>query len=64
MPTFDYYAIRVDDDEEKSFMGGVVRARTRWEAEEKLREKGLKPTSLKRTKGLMALLKWFDADIT
>lgn len=63
MPIFDYYAIRVDDDEEKSFVGGIIIARSRWEAKEKLRDRGLKPTSLKRARGIMGLLKWFDADI-
>nr|HDM59126.1 hypothetical protein [Bacillota bacterium] len=63
MPTYDYYAIRIDDDEEKSFVGGIVVARSRWEAKEKFRARGLKPTTLKQARGIMALLKWFDADI-
>ena len=63
MPIFDYYAIRADAKEEKSFVGGIVVAKSRWEAKEKLREKGLKLTSLSRARGIMGLLKWFDADI-
>ena len=63
MPTFEYHAIRAEGDEEKSFVGGVVVARSRQEAKEKLRELGLKATMLKKARGLMGLLKWFDADI-
>jgi type II secretory pathway component PulF len=63
MPTFEYHAIRTDDDEEKSFVGGVVVARSRSEAKEKLRERGLKATMLKQARGVLGLFRWFDADI-
>ena len=63
MPTFEYHAIRTDDDEEKSFVGGVVVARSRSEAKEKLRERGLKATMLKQAKGVLGILRWFEADI-
>ncbi|MBZ0289220.1 MAG: hypothetical protein K8I30_16490 [Anaerolineae bacterium] len=63
MPTFEYHAIRAEGDEEKSFEGGVIIARDRHEAKEKLRERGLKATMLKKARGLMALVKWLDADI-
>lgn len=63
MPTFEYHAIRTEDDEEKSFVGGVVVARSRSEAKQKLRERGLKATMLKQAKGVMSLFRWFDADI-
>jgi type II secretory pathway component PulF len=63
MPTFEYHAIRTEDDEEKSFVGGVVIARSRSEAKQKLRERGLKATMLKQAKGVMGLFRWFDADI-
>ena len=63
MPTFEYHAIRAEGDEEKSFAGGVVVAKSRHEAKEKLRELGLKATMLKKARGVMALLKWLDADI-
>jgi type II secretory pathway component PulF len=63
MPTFEYHAIRADGDEEKSFVGGVVIAKDRHDAKQKLREKGLKATMLRQARGLMALIKWFDADI-
>ena len=63
MPTYEYHAIRAEGDEEKSFVGGVVVAKSRHEAKEKLRKQGLKATMLKQAKGIMALLKWFDADI-
>lgn len=63
MPTFEYHAIRTDDQEEKSFMGGVVVARTRAQAKQKLRQQGLKATMLKRARGLIGLLRWLDADI-
>ena len=63
MPTYEYHAIRAEGNEEKSFVGGVVVARSRHEAKEKLRQRGLKATMLKRAKGVMALLRWFDADI-
>ena len=33
------------------------------EAKEKLRQHGLKATMLRQAKGIMAVLKWFDADI-
>jgi hypothetical protein len=63
MPTYEYHAIRAEGDEEKSFVGGVVIARSRHEAKEKLRQHGLKATMLRQAKGIMAVLKWFDADI-
>lgn len=63
MPTFEYHAIRAEGDEEKSFVGGVIVAKSRHDAKEKLRQKGLKATMLRQAKGIMALLKWFDADI-
>ncbi|HIJ74267.1 MAG TPA: hypothetical protein HPP83_09220 [Candidatus Hydrogenedentes bacterium] len=63
MPTFEYHAIRAEGDEEKSFVGGAVIAKSRHEAKVKLREQGLKATMLKRARGMMAVLRWFDADI-
>ena len=63
MPTFEYHAIRTDDQEEKSFVGGVVVARSRSEAKQKLRDQGLKATLLKRARGLIGLIRWLDADI-
>ncbi len=63
MAAFEYHAIRAEGDEEKSFVGGVVRAKSRHEAKAKLRKRGLKATMLKRARGLMGLVKWFDADI-
>ena len=38
-------------------------AKSRHEAKEKLRELGLKATMLKKARGIMAVLKWFEADI-
>ncbi len=63
MPTYEYHAIRAEGEEEKSFVGGVVIAKSRHEAKEKLRQQGLKATMLRQAKGIMAFLKWFDADI-
>lgn len=63
MPTYEYHAIRAEGEEEKSFVGGVVVARTREEAKEKLRQQGLKATMLKQARGVNALIKWLDADI-
>lgn len=63
MPTYEYHAIRAEGDEEKSFIGGVLVAKSRQEAKEKLRERGLKATMLKKARGLMGLVKWLDADI-
>jgi type II secretory pathway component PulF len=63
MPTYEYHAIRAEGDAEKSFTGGVVIARSRQEAKKKLREIGLKATMLKQARGVMAVLKWFEADI-
>jgi type II secretory pathway component PulF len=63
MPTFEYHAIRAEGDEEKSFVGGVVVAKSRHDAKEKLRERGLKATMLKQARGVMAVLRWFEADI-
>jgi len=63
MPTYEYHAIRAEGEEEKSFVGGVVIAKSRHEAKEKLRQQGLKATMLRQAKGIMAFLRWFDADI-
>lgn len=63
MPTFEYHAIRAEGDEEKSFVGGVIVAKSRHEAKEKLRQQGLKATMLTQARGVMALIKWFEADI-
>ena len=63
MPTYEYHAIRAEGDEEKSFIGGVVIAKSRHDAKEKLRQQGLKATMLRQAKGIMAVLKWLDADI-
>ena len=67
MPTFEYHAIRAegaaDGQEEKSFVGGVVIAKSRHDAKEKLRQQGLKATMLRQAKGMMAVIKWLDADI-
>ncbi len=63
MPTYEYHAIRAEGDEEKSFVGGVVIARDRRDAKEKLRREGLKATMLRQARGLMAIIKYFDADI-
>ncbi len=62
MAIYEYHAIRTEGDYEKSFIGGVVVAKNRQEAKVKLRQKGLKATMLRRSRGLMAVLKWFDAD--
>ena len=62
MATFEYHAIRAEGDDARSFIGGVVVAKSRSEAKEKLRQQGLKATRLRRAKGVMALLRWFDAD--
>jgi len=63
MPTYEYHAIRAEGHGEKSFTGGVVVARSRHEAKEKLRQQGLKATMLSQAKGVNALIKWFEADI-
>ena len=69
MPTFEYNAIRTETQEdvrertEKSFVGGVIVAKSRKDAKAKLRQHGLKATMLSQTKGVMALIKWFEADI-
>jgi type II secretory pathway component PulF len=63
MPTYEYHAIRAEGDEEKSFVGGVVIAKDRRDAKEKLRREGLKATMLRQARGLMAIIKYFDADI-
>ncbi len=63
MPTYEYHAIRAEGDDEKSFVGGVVIAKSRKDAKEKLRYRGLKATMLRRAKGVVGLLRWFDADI-
>ena len=57
MPTFDYHAIRAEGDEEKSFVGGIVVARSRQEAKEKLRERGLSAILALGNRGLKAQLK-------
>ncbi|HOZ46980.1 MAG TPA: hypothetical protein PLO37_16720 [Candidatus Hydrogenedentes bacterium] len=63
MPAYDFHAIRAEDHEEKSFIGGVVVARSRQEAKEKLRQQGLKATMLSQAHGIMAVVKWIEADI-
>ncbi len=63
MATFEYHAIRAEGDDEKSFVGGVVIAKDRHDAKQKLRGQGLKATMLKQARGVMAVLKWLDADI-
>lgn len=63
MPTYEYHAIRAEGDDEKSFTGGVVVAKSRQEAKDKLRDLGLKATMLRRAKGVVGLLRWFEADI-
>ena len=63
MPVYEYHAIRAEGEEEKSFVGGVIVAKSRHDAKQKLRERGLKATMLKRSKGMMSILKRFDADI-
>lgn len=66
MPTYEYHAIRAEgqgENLEKSFIGGVVVAPDRKAAKEKLRIRGLKPTMLRRARGLVGLLRWFEADI-
>ncbi len=63
MPTYEYHAIRAEGAEDKSFIGGIVVAKDRHDAKEKLREQGLKATMLKRARGIMAVIKWLDADI-
>lgn len=63
MPTFEYHAIRAEGDVEKSFIGGVIVAKDREEAKQKLRERGLKATMLRQSKGVMGVLRWFEADI-
>ena len=65
MPTYEYHAIRAEGDnhDEKSFVGGVIVARDRHDAKAKLRTQGLKATMLKKARGIMAVIKWLDADI-
>jgi type II secretory pathway component PulF len=63
MAAYDYHAIRAEGFGEKSFVGGVVIAKTRSEAKDKLRQQGLKATKLKQARGIMAWVKWFDADV-
>lgn len=63
MATYEYHAIRAEGDDEKSFVGGVVVARDRHEAKAKLREQGLKATMLRKARGILAVIKWLDADI-
>ena len=63
MPTYEYHAIRAEGDDEKSFVGGAVVAKDRHDAKAKLRTQGLKATMLKKARGIMAVIKWLDADI-
>lgn len=63
MPTYEYHAIRAEGDVEKSFVGGAVVAKSRQDAKEKLRERGLKATMLRQAKGIVGWVRWFDADI-
>lgn len=67
MAVYEYHAIRIqkvdENDYEKSIVGGVVLAKNRQEAKDKLRKRGLKATMLKRSRGLLALIKWLDADV-
>ncbi len=63
MPAYEYHAIRAEGDEEKSFVGGVLIANDRHEAKEKLRQRGLRATMLKQARGVMGILRWFEADI-
>ena len=63
MLTYEYHAIRAEGDDEKSFIGGVVVAHSRKDAKEKLRDRGLKATMLRQAKGVVGLLRWFEADI-
>jgi len=66
MATYEYHAIRAEgsgENLEKSFIGGVLVAQNRKDAKEKLRVRGLKPTMLRRARGLVGLLRWFEADI-
>ncbi len=63
MPTYEYHAIRAEGDDEKSFVGGAVIAKSRHAAKEKLRERGLKATMLRKARGVVGVLRWFDADI-
>lgn len=64
MPTYEYHAIRAEGDSaDKSFVGGVVVAKDRHEAKAKLREQGLKATMLQKARGILAVIKWLDADI-
>jgi len=63
MPTYEYHAIRAEGDEEKSFVGGVIIALDRQDAKEKLRKRGLKATMLTQARGMMSILRWFQADI-
>ena len=60
MPTYEYHAIRAEGDDEKSFVGGVIVAKSRQDAKEKLRERGLKATMLRHTKGVVGLLRVVD----
>jgi type II secretory pathway component PulF len=63
MPTYEYHAIRAEGDAEKSFVGGIVVAKDRHDAKAKLREHGLRATMLKKARGILAFIKWLDADI-
>lgn len=63
MATYEYHAIRGDAATRRFFVGGVVVARSDDEAREKLRDHGMQATMLKRDRGILSLLRWFDADI-
>ncbi|MCH7959152.1 MAG: hypothetical protein IID08_03405 [Candidatus Hydrogenedentes bacterium] len=63
MATYEYHAIRAEGDDEKSFVGGTVIAKSRQDAKEKLRGLGLKATMLRHQKGVVGLIRWLDADI-
>lgn len=63
MAAFEYQAIRIENDHEKIFVGGVVVARSASEARKKLLAHGLRATRLKRDRGILSLLSRFDADI-
>lgn len=63
MATYEYHAIRGQDPERRFFVGGVVVAATPDEARQKIQSRGMQATMIKRDRGLLSLLRWFDADI-
>jgi type II secretory pathway component PulF len=63
MATYEYHAIRAGASRRRFFVGGVVVAGSDDEARAKLRERGMQATMLKRDRGIMSLLRWFDADV-